>query len=156
MDSAIQLLNNRGLAIWASQRILFDPIKTFCLFYIYFITEEHWVEIAPSTQAIGVGYWNTSLYFERAWGERHVFAWVAILIKRRITPPLVEPLFSQNFPHFFGAETRMEELTRLQASRRGHRGHLTKLMKKSEEIFAHRNDMTNLILASAKSTRDRL
>ena len=67
-----------------------------------------------------------------------------------------EPLFSQNFPHFFGAKTRMEELTRLQASRRGHRGHLTKLMKKSEGIFVYRNDMTDLILASVKSTRDRL
>ena len=50
----------------------------------------------------------------------------------------------------------MEELNRLQASRRGHRGHLTKLLKKSEEILAQRNKMTDLILASAKSTRDQL
>ena len=50
----------------------------------------------------------------------------------------------------------MEELTHLQASRRGPCGHLTKLLKKSEEIFAHRNDMTDIILASAKSTRDQL
>ena len=27
----------QNLAIWASQRMLFDPIKTFCFFYIYFI-----------------------------------------------------------------------------------------------------------------------
>ena len=85
-----------------------------------------------------------------------MFAWVAILIKRRITPPLVEPLFSRNFPHFLSAETRMKELTRLQASSRGYRGHLKKLLKKSEENLAHRNDMTDLILASAKSTRDQL
>ena len=51
VDSAIQLLNNWGLAIWASQRMLFDPTKTFCLFYIDFIAEELWVEIAPATQA---------------------------------------------------------------------------------------------------------
>ena len=50
----------------------------------------------------------------------------------------------------------MEELTHLQASRRGRCGHLTKLLKKLEEIFAYRNDMTDIILASAKSTRDQL
>ena len=50
----------------------------------------------------------------------------------------------------------MEELTHLQASRRGRCGHLTKLLKKLEEIFANRNDMTDIILASAKSTRDQL
>ena len=85
-----------------------------------------------------------------------MFAWVAILIKRRSTPSLVEPLFSRNFPHFLSAETRMEELPRLQASSRGHRGHLTKLLKKSEENLAHRNNMTDLILALAKSTRDQI
>ena len=85
-----------------------------------------------------------------------MFAWVAIFIKRRITPPLVEPLFSRNFPQFLSAETRMKELTRLQVSSRGYRGHLKKLLKKSEENLAHRNDMTDLILASAKSTRDQL
>jgi len=48
----------------------------------------------------------------------------------------------------------MEELTHLQSSRRGRCGHLTKLL--TEEILAHRNDMTDLVLASAKSTRDQL
>ena len=28
---------SQNLAIWASQRRLFDPTKTFCFFYIYFI-----------------------------------------------------------------------------------------------------------------------
>ena len=30
---------SQNLAIWASQRILFDPTKTLCFFYIYFIAE---------------------------------------------------------------------------------------------------------------------
>ena len=29
---------SQNLAIWASQRMLFDPTKTFCFFYIYFIS----------------------------------------------------------------------------------------------------------------------
>ena len=32
-------LRSQNLAIWASQRMLFDPTKTFCFFYIYFIAE---------------------------------------------------------------------------------------------------------------------
>ena len=31
--------SSQNLAIWASQRMLFDPTKTFCLFYIYFIAK---------------------------------------------------------------------------------------------------------------------
>ena len=31
--------SSQNLAIWASQRMLFDPTKTFCFFYIYFIAE---------------------------------------------------------------------------------------------------------------------
>ena len=30
---------SQNLAIWASQRMLFDPTKTFCFFYIYFIAK---------------------------------------------------------------------------------------------------------------------
>ena len=29
--------SSQNLAIWASQRMLFDPSETFCFFYIYFI-----------------------------------------------------------------------------------------------------------------------
>ena len=29
----------QNLAIWASQRMLFDPTKTFCFFHIYFIAK---------------------------------------------------------------------------------------------------------------------
>ena len=32
-------LRSQNLAIWASQRMLFDPTKTFCFFYIYFIAK---------------------------------------------------------------------------------------------------------------------
>ena len=32
-------LSSQNLAIWASQRMLFDPTKTFCFFYIYFIAK---------------------------------------------------------------------------------------------------------------------
>ena len=43
-ECARQLWETRGrrcqnLAIWASQRMLFDTTKTFCFFYIYFITK---------------------------------------------------------------------------------------------------------------------
>ena len=31
--------SSQNLAIWASQRMLFDPTKTFCFFYIYFIAK---------------------------------------------------------------------------------------------------------------------
>ena len=31
--------SSHNLAIWASQRMLFDPTKTFCFFYIYFIAK---------------------------------------------------------------------------------------------------------------------
>ena len=31
--------SSQTLAIWASQRMLFDPTKTFCFFYIYFIAK---------------------------------------------------------------------------------------------------------------------
>ena len=55
-----------------------------------------------------------------------------------------------------GAVTRMEELQRLQASRRGHRGHLTKLFKKAEDILAKQNSITELDLASASTTLDNL
>ena len=34
--------SSQSLAIWASQRMLFDPTKTFCLFYIYFIAKVLW------------------------------------------------------------------------------------------------------------------
>ena len=50
----------------------------------------------------------------------------------------------------------MEELQRLQASRRGHRGHLTKLFKRSEDILAKQNSITELDLASANTTLDNL
>ena len=30
---------SQNLAIWDSQHMLFDPTKTFCFFYIYFIAE---------------------------------------------------------------------------------------------------------------------
>ena len=30
---------SQNLAIWASQRMLFDPTKTFCFFYVYFIAK---------------------------------------------------------------------------------------------------------------------
>ncbi|XP_032227965.2 uncharacterized protein LOC116611657 [Nematostella vectensis] len=50
----------------------------------------------------------------------------------------------------------MEELQRLIASRRGHRSHLTKLMKKSEEMFTKDGGFTELELASAKNTTQQL
>lgn len=50
----------------------------------------------------------------------------------------------------------MQELTHLQSSTRGCCDHLTRLLKKTEEILAHQNDMTDLVLTSAKSTRDQL
>ena len=50
----------------------------------------------------------------------------------------------------------MEELQRLQASRRGHRGHLTKLFRKSEDILVKQNSITELNLASANTTLDNL
>ena len=31
--------SSQNLAIWASQRMLFDPIQTFCIFYICFIAK---------------------------------------------------------------------------------------------------------------------
>ena len=31
--------SSQNLAIWASQRMLFDQTKTFCFFYIYFIAK---------------------------------------------------------------------------------------------------------------------
>ena len=31
--------SSQNLAIWASQRMLFDPTKTFSFFYIYFIAK---------------------------------------------------------------------------------------------------------------------
>ena len=31
--------SSQNLAIWASQHMLFDPTKTFCFFYIYFIAK---------------------------------------------------------------------------------------------------------------------
>ena len=31
--------SSQNLAIWATRRILFDPTKTFCFFYIYFIAK---------------------------------------------------------------------------------------------------------------------
>ena len=31
--------SSQNLAIWASERMLFDPTKTFCFFYIYFIAK---------------------------------------------------------------------------------------------------------------------
>ena len=55
-----------------------------------------------------------------------------------------------------GAMTRMEELQWLQASRRGHRGHLMKLFKKAEDILAKQNSITELDLASASTTLDNL
>ena len=39
------------------------------------------------------------------------------------------------FLDIFGAVTRMEEAQRTQASRRGHRAHLTKLLKKTDDIM---------------------
>ncbi|EDO47547.1 predicted protein [Nematostella vectensis] len=50
----------------------------------------------------------------------------------------------------------MEELQRLIASRRGHRSHLTKLMKKYEEIITKDGGFTELELASAKNTTQQL
>ena len=34
-----QRRSSQNLAIWASQRMLFVPTKTFCFFYIYFIAK---------------------------------------------------------------------------------------------------------------------
>ena len=31
--------SSQNLAIWASRHMLFDPTKTFCFFYIYFIAK---------------------------------------------------------------------------------------------------------------------
>ena len=31
--------SSQNLAIWASERMLFDPTKTFCFFYVYFIAK---------------------------------------------------------------------------------------------------------------------
>ena len=31
--------SSQNLAFWVSQRMLFDPTKTFCFFYIYFIAK---------------------------------------------------------------------------------------------------------------------
>ena len=64
--------------------------------------------------------------------------------------------FNSNQAVTVGAVTRMEELQRLQASRRGHRGHLTKLFRKSEDILAKQNSITELDLASANTTLDNL
>ena len=50
----------------------------------------------------------------------------------------------------------MEELQRLQASRRGHRGHLTKLLKKSKEIIEHQTANDNLTRALAETTLEQL
>ena len=50
----------------------------------------------------------------------------------------------------------MEELQRLQASWRGHRGHLTKLFRKSEDILAKQNSITEHDLASANTTLNNL
>ena len=32
-------LRSQNLAFWVSQRLLFDPTRTFCFFYIYFIAK---------------------------------------------------------------------------------------------------------------------
>ena len=50
----------------------------------------------------------------------------------------------------------MEELQRLQASRRGHRGHLTKLLKKSKEIIEHQTAIDDLTRALAETTLEQL
>ncbi len=53
----------------------------------------------------------------------------------------------------------MEELQRLQASRRaelGHRGHLTKLLKKSKEIIEHQAAIDDLTRALAETTLEQL
>ena len=50
----------------------------------------------------------------------------------------------------------MKELQRLQASRRGHRGHLTKLFKKSQEIIEQQTAMNELTRALAETTVEQL
>ena len=55
-----------------------------------------------------------------------------------------------------GAVTRKKELQLLQASPKRYRGHLTKLFKRSEDILAKQNLITELDLASASTTLDNL
>ena len=50
----------------------------------------------------------------------------------------------------------MEELQRFEASRRGHRAHLKKLIKKAEEIVERRANIDEFLIAAAKSTTDQL
>ena len=44
----------------------------------------------------------------------------------------------------------------MQASRRGHRAHLRKLIKKAEEIVERRANIDEFLIAAAKSTTDQL
>ena len=82
------------------------------------------------------------------------------LVFQEFKRALVALLFQFNFllssSLHFGAVTRMEELQRLQASRRGHRAHLRKLIKKAEEIVERRANIDEFLIAAAKSTTDQL
>ena len=59
------------------------------------------------------------------------------------------------FLDIFGAVTRMEEAQRTQASRRGHRAHLTKLLKKTDDIMT-KESSSEMDMATLQSTTEQL
>lgn len=50
----------------------------------------------------------------------------------------------------------MEELQRLQASRRGHKAHLTKLLKKTTDIMAGTQTTDEMMLITLKTSLEQL
>lgn len=72
-------------------------------------------------------------------------------VRRAFSKLYKEPNEIVVFLDIYGAVTRMEEAQRSQASRRGHRAHLTKLLKRTEEIMANENpsEMDMAVLRSA-------
>ena len=59
------------------------------------------------------------------------------------------------FLDIFGAVTRMEEAQRTQASRRGHRAHLTKLLKRTDDIMTNESS-SEMDMATLQSTTEQL
>ncbi|CAB4022768.1 Hypothetical predicted protein [Paramuricea clavata] len=75
------------------------------------------------------------------------FSFIYITIKRRQFLLLTR---SNLAIPYIGAVTRIEELTRIQATRRAHKGHVTRLVKKTSEVLT--NEKPDEMLLSSLNT----